>query len=624
MNFSKKAQGSQTFSKSLIKKSQGSLEYLLLIGGAVLIAAVVVTLLAGLAQQTQPLAQSRALDAFCAPFDQITCASALADNTGDRVSDCVWDDTISRCVTGVSVAVQGPEQPFVPDVCGNGVCEPGESNGSCAADCPAGNGAILTVTVNSIRNNVSQPLANATAYLFYNNLQNSFTQTTNAQGQAVFQNLNVTQGPYTLKVEAAGYNTFIENVPINNGGNVQTVNMTLNPNVQTANLTVAITNTENTPLANVPVFIVTQGPSPSQITNAQGEVTFTNIVYEVGQTVGVIANVQESPDYLEGYDQADTGIQLNAGNNETSLALQTRCGDNICVAPETTAICRQDCPGQQVSTSITAKIISANTNDPLSGATITLKSNGVQVQPPQTTNAQGEVTFTIQQEEGTTQQFQLEIEAEAHLPNTVPIPVIAGQANNFEFTLQTDPAAFGTTRFIAIIENKNRSAISNAIVQLYKGNRLIEQKNTNSGGFASFNNVDVLINQAETFRIETTKTGYHDLNQTIELRDDYTSRVMGITLIPAANPQEAMLTVTVEDSTGSVISGATVKLLNAGVEVGQMNTNTNGIVVFNALNIRAGQTKTYDLEVNKALRPTATGQITLGSVENKSIIIIME
>ena len=59
-------------------KGQGALEYLLLIGGAVLVAAVVLSVITGLVGQGGTAAQTRATDALCASYLQAECGT-----TGD-------------------------------------------------------------------------------------------------------------------------------------------------------------------------------------------------------------------------------------------------------------------------------------------------------------------------------------------------------------------------------------------------------------------------------------------------------------------------------------------------------------------------------------------------------------
>jgi hypothetical protein len=78
------------------EKAQGALEYLLLIGGAVLIAAIVLTLLTGIGQEGADTTGSRAGAAQCEPLDQSRCEDPAWSN-----GNCVWSEELGKCtVTG--------------------------------------------------------------------------------------------------------------------------------------------------------------------------------------------------------------------------------------------------------------------------------------------------------------------------------------------------------------------------------------------------------------------------------------------------------------------------------------------------------------------------------------------
>lgn len=80
------------------RRGQGALEYLLLIGGAVIVAAVVLTLVTGLTATGQQAAQSRATDALCAPFAKQDCSLKDPDGTGSlNPLDCIWSSARNAC-----------------------------------------------------------------------------------------------------------------------------------------------------------------------------------------------------------------------------------------------------------------------------------------------------------------------------------------------------------------------------------------------------------------------------------------------------------------------------------------------------------------------------------------------
>jgi len=55
------------------RKGQGALEYLLLIGGIILVAALVLAIITGVVSQTETVASGRVADALCASFTVKEC-----------------------------------------------------------------------------------------------------------------------------------------------------------------------------------------------------------------------------------------------------------------------------------------------------------------------------------------------------------------------------------------------------------------------------------------------------------------------------------------------------------------------------------------------------------------------
>lgn len=82
-------------------KGQGALEYLLLIAGAVLVAAIVISIIVSIPSGGS--IDKRMLDAWCAAYGtSLECTGSDPDGPGDcDVGDCAWDSTTydpPRCV----------------------------------------------------------------------------------------------------------------------------------------------------------------------------------------------------------------------------------------------------------------------------------------------------------------------------------------------------------------------------------------------------------------------------------------------------------------------------------------------------------------------------------------------
>lgn len=84
------------------KKGQGALEYLLLIGGALIVAAIVLTILPGLATKGGEGAETAVTAAQCAPLNETQCTDVvMGDFDKDGTIDCDWvtaADDSSSCM----------------------------------------------------------------------------------------------------------------------------------------------------------------------------------------------------------------------------------------------------------------------------------------------------------------------------------------------------------------------------------------------------------------------------------------------------------------------------------------------------------------------------------------------
>jgi len=73
-------------------KAQGALEYLLIIGGAVLVAALVIVLVLGASGPTTSNTQQQILNSLCARFSQTDCPTG--DPTSACTDSCQWSGNI--------------------------------------------------------------------------------------------------------------------------------------------------------------------------------------------------------------------------------------------------------------------------------------------------------------------------------------------------------------------------------------------------------------------------------------------------------------------------------------------------------------------------------------------------
>ncbi len=76
-------------------RGQGALEYLLIIGGAIVVAAIVLMVLGGTSASGVSKQQANAL---CAPYTQTTCATADPDGNSNFAL-CTWDSVGAVCVS---------------------------------------------------------------------------------------------------------------------------------------------------------------------------------------------------------------------------------------------------------------------------------------------------------------------------------------------------------------------------------------------------------------------------------------------------------------------------------------------------------------------------------------------
>lgn len=112
-------------------RGQGSLEFLLLIGGGVLVAVVIASVLVSLPQTVSSANTQSFATGQCAAFPQAQC-NGQTITIGSTQFNCTFDSTANRCIAMIIT------QPICDD---DGACETGENFSNCPNDCHCGNGA---------------------------------------------------------------------------------------------------------------------------------------------------------------------------------------------------------------------------------------------------------------------------------------------------------------------------------------------------------------------------------------------------------------------------------------------------------------------------------------------------
>lgn len=92
------------------RKGQGALEYMILIAGAVLVAAIVIAIVTGLTTGGEEASEQREIDALCAGIPGNRCGvESIAPIDPDALStklgtaNCLWDVALDRCRGTTSV-----------------------------------------------------------------------------------------------------------------------------------------------------------------------------------------------------------------------------------------------------------------------------------------------------------------------------------------------------------------------------------------------------------------------------------------------------------------------------------------------------------------------------------------
>ena len=79
------------------KKGQGALEYLLLIGGALLVAVIVITIITSVGSASGKQTEYNAIKAICTGFKTPSACQNSEIVVGSSSCDCIWPIALDAC-----------------------------------------------------------------------------------------------------------------------------------------------------------------------------------------------------------------------------------------------------------------------------------------------------------------------------------------------------------------------------------------------------------------------------------------------------------------------------------------------------------------------------------------------
>lgn len=448
-----------------------------------------------------------------------TSTIALAHQTGSA-KITVTDGTLLLSGATVSVTVNGQEQiattvangeatftniptgtyTFTATKSGYGS---GTSNGLTIAK-----GATATATVALTRQtgnakitvtDGTAPLSDVTVSVTLNG--QAQTAITAANGEATFT--NIPAGTYTFTATKADYGSGTANDVVIANGTTATATIALTRQTGGAKITV----TDGAlPLVGATVSVTVNGQAQTATTTANGEATFTNI------PTGTYTFTATKPDY-----GSATANDVVIASGET--------------ATKTIALTRQ---------TGSAKINVTDGDNPISGITVNVTVNG-QVKT-ETTNAQGEVTFTSIP----TGQYTFTATS-GFASNTADVAIAADAMTSKTILLP----AMGSVSFTV---TNGSGPISGAKISVTVSGNTID-KYSGADGKASFVNLPV-----GNYTFEVTSTGYESKSQSVTIARNTTGNVDLII------NKIITVQVHVKDSAGNNVYQPSVRITGTGVD----------------------------------------------------------
>lgn len=140
--------------KNQLGKGQGALEYLLLIGGAVLVATIVLITILSASYSSNTIISNN----ISTYQNQMNLATGGGGGPGWTCNNGTWESTLGEVCdgtdptntgcSGIQICNASCTACINPSVCPNSICEPGEDPTSCPADCSiCGDGLVTALEV---------------------------------------------------------------------------------------------------------------------------------------------------------------------------------------------------------------------------------------------------------------------------------------------------------------------------------------------------------------------------------------------------------------------------------------------------------------------------------------------
>ena len=394
----------------------------------------------------------------------------------------------------------------------------------------------------------------------------SLTASTDNNGRYTIANVPI--GSNSISVSVTGYNTAVQAVTVNAGQN--TVNISLTPVPVTSN-------------GGTIVGIITDSATRVGIQGITGTIS-TDPARGFTTGVGGIFNISGIP--AGTYTISAVGANYNQGTTNVSV-----------ISGQPSTVTFSLTPVTVTSTgSISGMVTDSATNSPISGATVSIVGTSLSA----STDSTGGYAI-LQVPVGT---HNLAITSSGYTGGSGSVTVTADTTSTMNFSLTPVSMPGETNRVIGVVlDSSTGNMVSGATLTL--SNNLTVT--TQSSGAFQFSNVPV-----GSYALTVNAQGYNeytdsDVEVTVGLPTS-----LRISLEPVAQP--AMVQVTVTDSNGSPISGATVTL-----DGNTVTTDTNGMSTFN--NVVAG-TYTASATATGYESGTASVTATAGQPSDTTIALV--